>query len=143
MRARSRARWKARSLRPSIGIFSHTCTAASPIAGTMHSPDGMLRAIVNVMTRMRFCTRNDDIEVRAKGAQPPKGFRPWFELRPEREDSTLICGHWSTLGLKVTERALLIDTGCVWGGALTAARLEDREIIQVPCAEYQAPGEDS
>ena len=102
-----------------------------------------LRAIVNVMTRMRFCTRNDDIEVRAKGAQPPKGFRPWFELRPEREDSTLICGHWSTLGLKVTEHALLLDTGCVWGGALTAARLEDREIIQVPCAEYQAPGEDS
>ncbi|MBI3376115.1 MAG: symmetrical bis(5'-nucleosyl)-tetraphosphatase [Betaproteobacteria bacterium] len=102
-----------------------------------------LRAIVNVMTRMRFCTRNDEIEVRSKGAKPPKGFRPWFDLRPAGEESTLICGHWSALGLKVAEHALLIDTGCVWGGTLTAVRLEDREIIQVPCAGYQAPGEDS
>lgn len=102
-----------------------------------------LRAIVNVMTRMRFCSRNDDIEVRASGTQPPHGFQPWFDLRPAGEESTLVCGHWSTLGLKVTEHALLIDTGCVWGGALTAARLEDREILQVPCTGYQAPGEDS
>jgi bis(5'-nucleosyl)-tetraphosphatase (symmetrical) len=102
-----------------------------------------LRAIVNVMTRMRFSTRENDIEVRSKGAQPPAGFQPWFDLRPEGEQSMIVCGHWSTLGLKLTERALVIDTGCVWGGALTAARLEDRAIVQVPCAGYQAPGEDA
>ena len=102
-----------------------------------------LRAIVNVMTRMRFCTRKGDIEVRTKGERPPEGFRPWFDLRRARKEPRLVCGHWSTLGLKVTERALLIDTGCVWGGALTAARLEDGEIIQLPCAEHLAPGEDS
>lgn len=100
-----------------------------------------LRVIVNVMTRMRFCTRSGKIAVRGEGVRPPKGFRPWYELRPQREEARLICGHWSTLGLKVTERALMLDTGCVWGGALTAARLEDGAIIQVPCAGYQAPGE--
>jgi bis(5'-nucleosyl)-tetraphosphatase (symmetrical) len=100
-----------------------------------------LRAIVNVMTRMRFCTHQDDIEVRTSGAEPPAGFHPWFDLRAAREEPLLVCGHWSTLGLKITGRVLAIDTGCVWGGALTAVRLEDREIIQVPCAGYQAPGE--
>jgi bis(5'-nucleosyl)-tetraphosphatase (symmetrical) len=100
-----------------------------------------LRAIVNVMTRMRFCTLGGDIEVRTKGAKPPAGFQPWFELRTAREEPQVVCGHWSTLGLKMTERVLLIDTGCVWGGSLTAVRLEDRKIVQVPCAGYQAPGE--
>ena len=100
-----------------------------------------LRAIVNVMTRMRFCTREDDIEVLAKGAEPPAGYQPWFDLRPAHEKSVIVGGHWSTLGLKITERALVIDTGCVWGGALTAVRLEDRNIVQVACAGYQTPGE--
>lgn len=100
-----------------------------------------LRAIVNVMTRMRFSTREDDIEVRTKGAQAPAGFQPWFDLRPAQEETTIVCGHWSTLGLMLTERVLAIDTGCVWGGALTAVKLEDRAVVQVACAGYQAPGD--
>ncbi len=99
-----------------------------------------LRAIVNVMTRMRFSTPANDIEVRTKGAAPPAGFRPWFEFRTDPREPDVVCGHWSTLGLKVTERVMAIDTGCVWGGTLTAVRLEDRRIVQVPCAGYQAPG---
>ncbi|MSQ53958.1 MAG: symmetrical bis(5'-nucleosyl)-tetraphosphatase [Betaproteobacteria bacterium] len=100
-----------------------------------------LRAIVNVMTRMRFSTPENDIEVRTKGAAPPAGFRPWFDFRTDPGEPDVVCGHWSTLGLKVTERVMAIDSGCVWGGALTAVRLEDREIVQVPCAGYRSPGD--
>ena len=47
---------------------------------------------------------------------------------------------WSAQGLKSTEKLAALDSGCVWGGKLTALRLEDRALFQVPCAGYQAPG---
>lgn len=100
-----------------------------------------LRAIVNAMTRLRFCSTEGRMEFRSKGREPPEGFRPWFELRP-KERTTLVCGHWSALGLKTAERLALLDSGCVWGGSLTAMRLEDRELLQVGCKGYQeAKGE--
>lgn len=98
-----------------------------------------LRVIVNAMTRMRFCTASGKMDFRAKGAKAPAGYRAWFDLRP-REKATLICGHWSALGLKVTERLAALDSGCVWGGKLTAMRLEDRKLYEVPCRGYQAAG---
>src|SRR6185503_477205 len=54
-----------------------------------------LRVIVNAMTRMRFCTRDGRMDFKAKGAQPPRGYRPWFALRKDRH--TIVCGHWSAL----------------------------------------------
>jgi bis(5'-nucleosyl)-tetraphosphatase (symmetrical) len=66
------------------------------------------------------------------------GFVPWFELRSDQE--SIVCGHWSALGLKLAPKVAAIDSGCVWGGKLTALRLEDRALFQVPCAGYQAPG---
>lgn len=99
-----------------------------------------LRAIVNVFTRMRFSTPEDDIEVRTKGAQAPPGFQPWFDFRPDGAEPRIVCGHWSTLGLRITPQVAAIDTGCVWGGTLTALCLEDRAIVQVACAGYQSPG---
>lgn len=99
-----------------------------------------LRAIVNVLTRMRFSTHANDIEVRVKGATPPEGYAPWFDLRGDRAEPDVVCGHWSTLGLKITPKVMAIDTGCVWGGALTALRLEDRAVVQVASAGYQSPG---
>jgi len=99
-----------------------------------------LRVIVNAMTRMRFCSPEGRMEFHAKGAEAPAGFRPWFELRPKRERAILVCGHWSQLGLKLTERLAALDSGCVWGGALTALRLEDRKTFQIKCAGYQKPG---
>jgi bis(5'-nucleosyl)-tetraphosphatase (symmetrical) len=98
-----------------------------------------LRAIVNAMTRLRFCTPEGRMEFRAKGLAPPAGFRAWFELRPAREAHALVCGHWSALGLKLGARLLALDSGCVWGGALSAVRLEDRALFQVPCGGYQQP----
>ena len=98
-----------------------------------------LRVVVNAMTRMRFCTREGKMEFRAKGREAPAGYLPWYETRP-REPGLLVCGHWSALGLKLAPPVALLDSGCVWGGALTALRLEDQRVFQVPCRGYQAPG---
>src|SRR5438093_133014 len=98
-----------------------------------------LRVIVNAMTRMRFCTRDGRMEFQAKGVDPPPGYIPWYAARPAEEE-TIVCGHWSALGLKLTDRLAALDTGCVWGGKLTALRLEDRALYQVPCPGYQAAG---
>ena len=49
----------------------------------------------------------------------------------------MVCGHWSALGLRLEPNLLALDTGCVWGGALSALRLEDRRLYQVPCVSYR------
>jgi bis(5'-nucleosyl)-tetraphosphatase (symmetrical) len=95
-----------------------------------------LRVIVNAMTRMRFCTREGRMELAATGAKAPPGYLAWYDTR-RKEAQTIVSGHWSALGLKLAEAAALIDTGCVWGGALTALRLEDRKLYQVACRGYQ------
>jgi bis(5'-nucleosyl)-tetraphosphatase (symmetrical) len=99
-----------------------------------------LRVIVNAMTRMRFCSRDGKMEFGTKGNKPPKGYHAWFDLRPREEKQTILFGHWSALGLKLSERVAGLDSGCVWGGRLTALRLEDRKLFQVPCRGYQAAG---
>lgn len=100
------------------------------------------RVIVNVMTRMRFCDSAGIMEFETKGetAAAPAGYRPWFEV-PGRAatQSTIICGHWSALGVKLTPKLLMLDSGCVWGRSLTAIRLEDRRLFQVGC-DARAPG---
>lgn len=98
-----------------------------------------LRVIVNAMTRMRFCTAAGQMEFHAKGAEPPPGFTPWYEARKGNE-AFLLWGHWSALGLKITDRHAGLDSGCVWGGKLTALRLEDRQPFQVGCAVYREAG---
>jgi bis(5'-nucleosyl)-tetraphosphatase (symmetrical) len=100
-----------------------------------------LRVIVNAMTRMRFCTPDGRMEFRAKGREAPEGYRRWYETRPS-EGGLLVCGHWSALGLQVTPNVALLDSGCVWGGALTALRLEDRQVTEVACRGYLAAGGD-
>jgi bis(5'-nucleosyl)-tetraphosphatase (symmetrical) len=108
----------------------------------LHGAD-RLRVIVNTMARMRFCTAEGKIELRTKGetAKAPPGYYPWFDA-PARAsgDYTLICGHWSTLGLKLRPDLLALDSGCVWGGSLSAVRLGDRKLFQVPCKRCQVPG---
>jgi bis(5'-nucleosyl)-tetraphosphatase (symmetrical) len=96
-----------------------------------------LRVIVNAMTRLRFCTRDGVMEFETKGetTRAPEGYLPWFEV-PGRKSAgrTVVCGHWSALGLRVAPDLLALDSGCVWGGKLSAIRLEDRRLSQVPCA---------
>lgn len=95
-----------------------------------------LRMIVNVMTRMRFCHADGTLNFKAKGplSKASDGLIPWFQL-PKRKSSkhTLVVGHWSALGLRLEENLLALDTGCLWGGKLTALRLEDRQLFQVDC----------
>jgi bis(5'-nucleosyl)-tetraphosphatase (symmetrical) len=100
-----------------------------------------LRVIVNAMTRMRFCTLDGVMEFKAKGklTNAPAGHVPWFDLPNRRSaKSVLVTGHWSALGLKVTPNLLALDSGCLWGGHLTAVRLEDRRVFQVDCSPTEA-----
>jgi bis(5'-nucleosyl)-tetraphosphatase (symmetrical) len=97
-----------------------------------------LRVIVNAMTRLRFCTPQGRMDFRGKGARAPQGYQAWYEGRNDQK--TIVCGHWSALGLKLAARLAALDSGCVWGGKLSALRLEDRALFQVPCAGYQPAG---
>lgn len=98
-----------------------------------------LRVIVNAMTRMRFCDRQGRMDLQGKGIEPAKGYQRWYQTRQE-EKRTLLFGHWSQLGLVREPAVVGLDSGCVWGGALSAFRLEDRTLYQVPCPGYQAAG---
>ncbi|MBP9219530.1 MAG: symmetrical bis(5'-nucleosyl)-tetraphosphatase [Sterolibacterium sp.] len=94
-----------------------------------------LRVIVNAMTRLRFCTPQGVMEFRSKGesAEAPPGHLPWFDAPGRKSaDHTLVTGHWSALGLRMTSNLLALDTGCLWGRQLSAVRLEDRSLFQVP-----------
>ncbi|MDM4767340.1 symmetrical bis(5'-nucleosyl)-tetraphosphatase [Pelomonas sp. SE-A7] len=106
-----------------------------------------LRFIVNVLTRLRFCTPQGRMDFEAKdGADSaPAGFMPWFEVPGRRTVGQPVAfGHWSTLGLVQRPDLLALDTGCVWGGALSAACLDEagrvREVVQVRCDQAQQPG---
>ena len=106
-----------------------------------------LRVITNALTRIRFCTPTGMMEFESKDgfADGPKGYIPWFKT-PKRktQDSLIYFGHWSTLGLLREENVIGLDTGCVWGGKLTAMEIPTSgknntqlEIIQV--AGYNHP----
>jgi bis(5'-nucleosyl)-tetraphosphatase (symmetrical) len=94
-----------------------------------------IRLAINACTRMRFCSPEGVLDLGANGsaADAPPGFVPWFHV-PDRAaaDTVVVCGHWAMLGLHVTPNVLHLDSGCVWGGSLTAIRLEDRALFQVP-----------
>lgn len=95
-----------------------------------------LRVITNVFTRIRICTPQGEMEFRFKGEveKIPEGYVPWFEA-PGRKSrkATVIFGHWSALGLRLAPNVIALDTGCLWGGPMTAIRLEDRQLFQVSC----------
>jgi len=103
------------------------------------------RFIVNVLTRIRFCTPDGRLELKTKegaGAAPP-GCLPWFEVPGRRIEGTPVAfGHWSTLGRIDRSDLLALDTGCVWGGQLSAVRIDGgrREWVQVACEQAQVPG---
>lgn len=93
-----------------------------------------LRVITNALTRMRICKLDGVMEFSFKGelANIPTGYLPWFDV-PNRQSQAahIICGHWSALGLRQRNNIHALDTGCLWGGQLTAMSLETREITQV------------
>ncbi len=104
-----------------------------------------LRVIVNAMTRLRLCDDRGTMEFTHKtGLQNlPPGHQPWFDA-PQRASAgtSLVFGHWAALGLIVREDLAGLDSGCVWGRALTAIRLEDRALFECDCGEIKAVGGD-
>ncbi|WP_062192502.1 symmetrical bis(5'-nucleosyl)-tetraphosphatase [Caldimonas taiwanensis] len=104
-----------------------------------------LRFVVNTLTRIRYCSAEGCLEFTTKEGleAAPAGYYPWFEVPGRRTAGTPVAfGHWSTLGLINRPDLLAIDTGCVWGGCLTAVRIDGgrREVTQVACAQAQVPG---
>jgi bis(5'-nucleosyl)-tetraphosphatase (symmetrical) len=104
-----------------------------------------LRVVINAMTRMRFVTRAGAMELRASGSKGPlergpTGCLPWFAAPGRKSaDHTVVCGHWSALGFRQEANLLALDSGCLWGGSLTAVRLEDRRVFQLPCHRLVEP----
>jgi len=110
-----------------------------------------LRVIINALTRLRFCDAQGKMEFKFKegATSAPPGYLPWFDV-PHRKTAsvTLAFGHWSTLGWLGRSDLLPLDTGCVWGGCLSAMRIAGQgpgkplvqELIQVKCDMAQKPG---
>ena len=101
-----------------------------------------LRVITNAMTRLRICSQTGEMEFKFKGelVNRPDGYAPWFEISGRASaDTPIIFGHWSALGLHIANNVYALDTGCLWGGNLTALRLEDKTVFQVPCHVDDAP----
>lgn len=105
-----------------------------------------LRVVVNALTRLRFCTPEGEMEFNTKEAaeQAPAGHLPWFDVPGRRTAGTTVAfGHWSTLKPPPRNDVWALDSGCVWGGCLTAMRLDtngNHERLQVPCPQAQQPG---
>jgi len=99
-----------------------------------------LRVIVNAMSRMRLVTAEGSMEFGHKLglANLPAGYLPWYDApgRASRGDR-IIFGHWAALGLLLREDVVCLDSGCVWGRALSALRLEDRRLYQLECPELE------
>ncbi len=103
------------------------------------------RHVINALTRIRFVAADGELDFKlAEGvASEDSGLVPWFDFPQRASAGTPVAfGHWSTLGLVNRPDLLGIDTGCVWGGALTAVRVDGgrREVVQVACAQAQRPG---
>jgi bis(5'-nucleosyl)-tetraphosphatase (symmetrical) len=103
-----------------------------------------LRFVINAFTRMRYVALDGTVDLKQKGApgEQAEGFVPWFDA-PGRASAEVrvVCGHWSTLGFKRRKDLVALDTGCVWGGALTAVNLDtDDDPVQLGCSGHQLPG---
>ncbi|WP_028226687.1 symmetrical bis(5'-nucleosyl)-tetraphosphatase [Paraburkholderia ferrariae] len=104
-----------------------------------------LRITCSALTRMRFCNNDGAMEFSASGGldSAPAGYMPWFDVPGRKtKNSTVVFGHWAALGLMMRDNLIGLDSGCVWGGRLSAVRLaphqEDRLLTQVDCSGCRA-----
>ena len=127
---------------PDLNDFLHQMYGNKPTQWHDDLTDApRLRCIINALTRIRFCTPQGQMEFDAKGltaASAPEGYVPWFDA-PGRKtaDVTVAFGHWSTLGWLDRPNLLSLDSGCVWGGALSALRLANRSETKAPQTLFQ------
>ncbi|MBA4500938.1 symmetrical bis(5'-nucleosyl)-tetraphosphatase [Marinobacterium marinum] len=102
------------------------------------------RAITNYLTRMRFIQADGTLEFKANGSPgtAPDGYAPWFEQPREKPlKRHQLFGHWAAFGFNQLPDITALDSGCVWGNALTAVRLEDGNWFSQPCPGNRTPGE--
>jgi bis(5'-nucleosyl)-tetraphosphatase (symmetrical) len=137
---------------PDAVDFFHTMYGNAPSAWSDDLVgNDRIRVIVNALTRLRFCTVDGTMEFETKDSADaaPPGYMPWFEVPGRRTAKhTVAFGHWSTLGWLDRRDVLALDSGCVWGGCLSALRVApgaggqamDQELIQVKCPQAQKPG---
>jgi bis(5'-nucleosyl)-tetraphosphatase (symmetrical) len=95
-----------------------------------------LRLITNILTRLRFCDAQGRgiYSVTGPPGCQPGDYKPWFKHKHRlTRDVTIAFGHWAALGLRIKKRYIAMDSGCVWGGKLSALKLEDRSLWQVHC----------
>lgn len=103
-----------------------------------------LRIIINAFTRLRYCDAHGRMDLRPKGrpGKQPSHLLPWFQV-PGRKmcDTRIVFGHWSTLGLWDDNNVIALDSGCLWGGKLTAVRLDAGAHVftDVHCTQILAP----
>lgn len=93
-----------------------------------------LKAFVKILTRMRVCTASGTVDFRFTGppGEAPLYFKPWYAYAHRRPpETTVFCGHWSALGVYRSSGVTALDSGCVWGGRLSAYGLEEGRLIQV------------
>ena len=106
------------------------------------APPLRLRVILNALTRMRFCTARGEMDftVKESADQAPEGLMPWFDV-PERQTAghMIAFGHWSTLKDTKRQDVVCLDDGCVWGGCLTALKLDNFERLSVKCPQALDP----
>ena len=105
-----------------------------------------LRFAINALTRLRICTREGRVDLKMKGGSKDirAPFKPWFDWdNRESREVRVIFGHWSALGFVRAHGVVGLDTGCVWGGALTAVDIDaaDAKPVSTPCRGYQDIGE--
>lgn len=106
-----------------------------------------LRFAINVLTRLRFCTATGRIDLKHKGKPDSAGkpWMPWFQAsaRATAGEARVVFGHWSALGFYRAPGLLGLDSGCVWGGALTAVNLDDprTEPVSVPSRQPHSIGD--
>lgn len=106
-----------------------------------NDPIGRLRTAFSLMTQVRLCTPKGEPlwpEEQTETVGDTSQFHPWFELRSAQNSEKIVYGHWAAAGLTIRENTFGLDSGCVYGGALTATQLDhpDHPITQVPGSSY-------
>ena len=126
-----------RATAPRISCRRSTATSPTPGATISTATTGCGSSSTRC-TRMRFCTPDgtDGVPRKARRSVRARGLRAVVRARrpADRGERRIVCGHWSTLELMLAPNVLMLDSGCLWGGALTAVRLPDRRVYQVPVA---------
>jgi bis(5'-nucleosyl)-tetraphosphatase (symmetrical) len=99
--------------------------------------------ITNYFTRMRFCTAAGKLDLKSKEGldTAPKGYKPWFAHKDRRSRHVqIIFGHWAALeGQADAPGVVALDTGCVWGGAMTLYNVDSGEMHRCDCADDGTP----